>query len=83
MLILTFYKAFTKHFLHNRHKNIRVPFLKNILKILFIGCAGSSLPSRLSLVVANSGFSLVAVHGFLIVVASLCSTGSMHTGFSS
>ena len=46
MLILTFYKVFTKHFLHNRHKNIRVSFLKNIFKNLFIGCAGSSLPSR-------------------------------------
>ena len=39
---------------------------------LFIfGCAGSSLMLRLSLVVASRGYSLVAVHGLLIVVAFL------------
>ena len=37
----------------------------------FFGCAGSSLLCGLSLVAARGGYSLVAVHRFLIVVSSL------------
>ena len=41
----------------------------NFMCVFIFGYTGSSL--LLSLVVVSRGFSLVAVHGFLIVVASL------------
>ena len=51
--------------------------------IFLFGCAGSSLPGRLSLVVASGGYFLVAVWGLLCCRAralgctALCSCGSM------
>ena len=49
-----------------------------------LGCAGLLL-HRFSLVAVSSGCSLVAVHGLLIVVASLVTRTQIlgHTGFSS
>ena len=47
--------------------------LKHIYILLFIifGCAGSSFLCRLSLVVESGGYTVAAVVGLLIVVASL------------
>ena len=42
-----------------------------IIYLFIFGCAGFLLLLRVSLVVATRGYSLVAVHGLLIVVASL------------
>ena len=39
--------------------------------IFIFGCAGSSLPHSGFLYVESGGYSLIAVHGLLIVVASL------------
>ena len=39
--------------------------------LFYFGCIGSSLPHGLSLVAVSRGYSLVAVHKFLIAVASL------------
>ena len=47
-----------------------IQFLKLIYLFTF-GCAGSSLLCGLSLVVESEGYSLVAVRGLLIAVASL------------
>ena len=38
---------------------------------LFLGCAGASLLLRLSLAAVIGGYSLLAVCGFLVAVASL------------
>ena len=52
-----------------------LPFSKKIKKKLFVlGCAGSSLLNGLFFLdVESGGYPLVAIHGFLIVVASLVS----------
>ena len=42
-----------------------------IIYLLIFGCAGSSCCLGLFLVAASSGYSLVAMHGLLIAVASL------------
>ena len=46
-----------------------MPFFVNYL--LIFGCAGSSLLTGFSLVATSGGYSLVAMHGLLIAVASL------------
>ena len=47
-------------------------FFFTYFKILFtFGCTGSLFCAGLSLVVATGGYSLLAVHGLLIVVTSL------------
>ena len=47
----------------------------NFIYLYICGCAGSSLLLRLSLVTAIRGCSPVAVHGLLVVVASLVERG--------
>ena len=47
-------------------------FFKKYLSIyLFFGCTGSLLLRRLSLVSSCRRYSLISLHGFLIVVAAL------------
>lgn len=62
-------------------------FLISFLKKYFIfGCAGSSsLYTGFSLVLVSRGYSLGAVYGLLIVVATLVAErgGTRHMGFSS
>ena len=56
-------------------------FLKFFIYLfLFFGCAESSLHTGFSLVAASGEHTLVAVHGFLIVVASLAEHGSRCRG---
>ena len=50
--------------------------LKNYLLILIFGCTGSSLLHRLFSSCGERGYSLVAVHGLLIVVAFLAAEQS-------
>ena len=68
-----------KHFFLNP-----IQFLKLIYLFTF-GCAGSSLLCGLSLVVESEGYSLVAVRGLLIAVASLVAEHSsgVRSGLSS
>ena len=48
-----------------------VLFKKKIIYLFIFGCAGSSLPHGLSLVVASTAYCVVVVCGLLIAVASL------------
>ena len=50
---------------------LHLSFMRKFFKLLIYGCAESSLPHGLSLVVASRGYSPVAVLGLLIAVACL------------
>ena len=56
--------------------------LLKVFNLFILGCAGSLLLLRFSVVVESRGYSLVAVPGLLIKVAPLVA-GSMVHGFSS
>ena len=51
--------------------------------LFILGCAGSSLLCRLSLVAVSRGYSLLPSEGFSLRLLLLWSTGSGYTGFSS
>ena len=51
--------------------SLPVSFLFKNFYLFIFGCAGSSMLLRLSLVAECRGYSLVLLHGLLIVVASL------------
>ena len=62
---------------------VTLGFLKKIFYLLISDCAGSSLLHRLSQVAANWGYSLVAVHGLLIVLASLVVEHGLQSAYGS
>jgi len=61
-------------FVHLLWRNVYsspLPIKKNIFTYLFLAVLGLHCCTNFSLVAVSRGYSLVAVHGLLIVVASL------------
>ena len=79
----------TANQLRNPRKVIHPPFARFLFTHLFVYLFYVWLlwvfvaTHRLSLVAASQGYSLVAVHGLLIAVASRCRAQAVRCGFSS
>ena len=56
--------------------------LKKIIYLFILAELGLCSCVGFSLVAEGGGYSLVVVHGHLVAVVLLWSTGSMHAGFS-